>query len=83
MNRPKIILIGGSGHCKACIDVIEAENKFQIEGILDLPIKYGSKILGYKVIGNDDNIPNKSLNIFTSGNNYIYQFFKIYSLFLC
>lgn len=57
MNRPKIILIGGSGHCKACIDVIEAENKFQIEGILDLPIKYGSKILGYKVIGNDDNIP--------------------------
>ncbi len=26
MAKPKIILIGGGGHCKACIDVIENTN---------------------------------------------------------
>lgn len=56
MNKQKIILIGGGGHCKSCIDVIEAESKFQIEGILDLPEKFGNEILGYKVIGNDGDI---------------------------
>ena len=29
--NPKLILIGGGGHCAACIDVIEQENKFEIE----------------------------------------------------
>jgi len=32
----KILLIGGGGHCKSCIDVIEQECKFQIAGIADL-----------------------------------------------
>jgi len=31
----KIILIGGGGHCKSCIDVIENENKYKIIGIID------------------------------------------------
>ncbi len=57
MSKPKIILIGGGGHCKACIDVIEQENKYQIAGIIDVPKKLGQNILGYKVIGNDDDIP--------------------------
>jgi sugar O-acyltransferase (sialic acid O-acetyltransferase NeuD family) len=49
----KIILIGGGGHCKSVIDVIEQENKFNIAGIIDKPNFLGSKILGYKVIGSD------------------------------
>jgi sugar O-acyltransferase (sialic acid O-acetyltransferase NeuD family) len=53
-NRKKIILIGGGGHCKSCIDVIEQEAKYDIVGILDSPTKKGEKILGYEVIGNDD-----------------------------
>ena len=53
----KLILVGGGGHCKSCIDVIEAEGKYQIEGILDLPEKLGKKILKYKIIGNDNDIP--------------------------
>ena len=56
MNKQNIILVGGGGHCKACIDVIEQENKFQIYGILDLPENLGNDILGYKIIGNDDDI---------------------------
>ena len=31
----KIILIGGGGHCKSCIDVIESEKKYTIKGILE------------------------------------------------
>jgi sugar O-acyltransferase (sialic acid O-acetyltransferase NeuD family) len=49
----KIILIGGGGHCKSVIDVIEQEARFEIAGIIDKPEILGSKILGYPVIGND------------------------------
>lgn len=58
MKKKSIILIGGGGHCKSCIDVIEQEGHFTIEGIIDLPEKKGEKILGYPVIGNDDDIEN-------------------------
>lgn len=49
----KIILIGGGGHCKSVIDVIEQEAKFEIAGIVDKSDLLGSNILGYKVIGKD------------------------------
>ena len=49
----KIILIGGGGHCKSVIDVIEQEKKYKISGIVDRPEFLGTNILGYKVIGND------------------------------
>lgn len=51
-----LILIGGGGHCKSCIDVIEFENKFNIIGILDLPINVGNKINNYEIIGIDNDI---------------------------
>jgi len=55
--KEKIILIGGGGHCKACIDVIEQLGKFSIEGILDVPDKLHHKLLGYKIIATDDELP--------------------------
>lgn len=57
MNKNEIILVGGGGHCKSCIDVIESQNKFTITGIIDLPQLLGSEALGYKVIGNDHDLP--------------------------
>ena len=54
----KIILIGGGGHCKACIDVIEQTNKYTIVGIIDMKELIGQKILGYPIIGCDDDILN-------------------------
>tara|TARA_B100000787_G_scaffold169474_1_gene160772 strand:+ start:89 stop:667 length:579 start_codon:yes stop_codon:yes gene_type:complete len=54
----KIILIGGGGHCKSTIDVIEQEARFEIAGIIDKPKLLGSKILGYPVIGNDFDLEN-------------------------
>ena len=51
--KEKIILIGGGGHCSACVDVIEQEGRFAIAGIVDVPEKKQHKILGYSVIGSD------------------------------
>lgn len=62
-----LILIGGGGHCKSVIDVIESEGKFKIVGILDLLPKVGGNVLGYTIIGTDDEIE---------------QFFKLTNNFL-
>ncbi|MCW3805804.1 acetyltransferase [Plebeiibacterium marinum] len=53
----RIILVGGGGHCKSCIDVIEQEGKYKIEGIVDPNEEVGHKILGYPVLGSDDDLP--------------------------
>jgi sugar O-acyltransferase (sialic acid O-acetyltransferase NeuD family) len=53
-----IILIGGGGHCKSVIDVIEQEGRFEIAGIIDKPKLLGSKVLGYSVIGSDSDLDN-------------------------
>ena len=52
--KPELILIGGGGHCRSCIDVIEEECRFKIAGIVDLPEKKGKKVLGYEIIASDD-----------------------------
>ena len=52
----EIILIGGGGHCRSVIDVIEQEGQFKIVGIVDRPELLGTDVLGYSVIGNDANL---------------------------
>jgi sugar O-acyltransferase (sialic acid O-acetyltransferase NeuD family) len=51
--KESIILIGGGGHCRACIDVIEQEGRFTIAGIVDVPEKKQHNVLNYPVIGSD------------------------------
>ena len=51
-----IILIGGGGHCKSVIDVIEYQNEYIIAGIVDQPAMFGNEVLGYKVIADDSGI---------------------------
>ncbi|CAA6827008.1 MAG: 4-amino-6-deoxy-N-Acetyl-D-hexosaminyl-(Lipid carrier) acetyltrasferase [uncultured Sulfurovum sp.] len=55
-NLKKLILVGGGGHCKSCIDVIEQEGQYEITGILDKEELIGQKVLGYEIIGSDDNM---------------------------
>ncbi len=55
-SKKEIILIGGGGHCKACIDVIEQEDCFVIKGIIDAPEKLGQTIMGYPIIDSDNNL---------------------------
>ena len=52
-----LLLIGGGGHCHACIDVIEGEQKYRIAGIV-LPTRGDhADIMGYPVSGADEDLP--------------------------
>ena len=55
--KEEIILVGGGGHCRSCIDVIETCQKYRILGIVDLKENLHKEILGYEIIGTDDDIP--------------------------
>lgn len=52
-----LILIGGGGHCKSAIDVIEAEGSFEVVGITDQKEKIGESINGYEIIAEDARLP--------------------------
>jgi sugar O-acyltransferase (sialic acid O-acetyltransferase NeuD family) len=57
MEKEKLLLIGGGGHCHSCIDVIEDEGKFEIVGIVDLKERVGESVLGHKILGSNEDIP--------------------------
>jgi sugar O-acyltransferase (sialic acid O-acetyltransferase NeuD family) len=52
-----LLLIGGGGHCRSCIDVIEATGRFEIAGIVDFNETSDAARLGYPWLGNDDALP--------------------------
>ncbi len=57
MDKEPIILIGGGGHCRSVIEVIESGGKFEIIGIVDKKERIGDSISGYKIIATDNDIP--------------------------
>ncbi len=56
MAKKDLILVGGGGHCKSCIDVIEAEGTFNIAGIVDVEGKLREKVLDYEIIATDNDL---------------------------
>lgn len=52
----RLILIGGGGHCRSCIDVIESEARYSIHGVLDSSASIGEQVLGYPILGDDNDI---------------------------
>jgi sugar O-acyltransferase (sialic acid O-acetyltransferase NeuD family) len=52
----QILLIGGGGHCISCIDVIETENIYKIKGIILPSLENTNPVLGYKILGTDNDI---------------------------
>jgi len=57
MKKEPIILIGGGGHCKSIIDVIEQQALYEIAGIIDFPEKLGERVFNYEIIGQDSDLP--------------------------
>ena len=52
---PKALVIyGGGGHAKALIELIEAEGKYRVAGVLDDHLAAGSKIFNAPVLGGGD-----------------------------
>lgn len=56
MPEKKILLIGGGGHCRACVDVIEANKAFAIAGIVEQQGSRTTSVMGYPVIGCDNDL---------------------------
>ena len=57
MSALPILLVGAGGHARACIDVIEMEGRFVVAGLTGLSEEIGTKILGYSVLGTDNDLP--------------------------
>lgn len=56
MTKPSILLVGAGGHARSCIDVIEVEGSFEIAGLVGSPEEVGTKVLGYPVLGSDNDL---------------------------
>jgi len=54
---PELLLIGGGGHCRSCIDVIESEGKYKIAGIVNQSGGSREQTLCYDVLGDDEDLP--------------------------
>ena len=52
-----LLLIGGGGHCRSCIDVIEAEGQYRIRGIVQPLSDESDGIFGYSVVGSYEDLP--------------------------
>lgn len=57
MKKNPLLILGAGGHAIACIDVIEAEGKYQVRGILGVSGEEGKDILGYRILGTDEALP--------------------------
>lgn len=54
--KKNVYLVGAGGHCKSCIDVIEAHGGYHIQGLFDATVAEGTTVRGYKVLGSDADI---------------------------
>jgi len=57
MNVMSLLVLGAGGHAASCIDVIEAEGRFTIAGLVGSAAESGKQLLGYAVLGTDADLP--------------------------
>ncbi len=68
MSGKKLVLIGGGGHCKSVLDAAVRSGCFSEIVITDHSIPAGNTILGCKVAGNDELLP----ELFAEGFKYAF-----------
>ena len=56
MSKIPLILVGGGGHCKSCIEVVESTGIYSVYQILDVTERIGQKVLEYEITGSDIDI---------------------------
>lgn len=57
MKKEPLLILGAGGHALACIDVVEAEGRHRILGLVGRPEEIGKKVSGYQVLGSDRELP--------------------------
>ena len=74
--KDRILLFGASDYTSYTIDVLGKQNEYEIFGILDYNISKDDIFYGYKILGNDDDLPEIYKNagikkgIVAIGDNY-------------
>jgi len=51
-----LVLVGGGGHARSCVDVVLSEGRWEIEGIIERDGFDGTSSLGYKILGTDSDL---------------------------
>ena len=54
--KEDLILIGGGGHCRSCIDVIEMDGRFTIRGIVDEKESLDPRPTDYPLLGRAEDL---------------------------
>ena len=52
-----VVLLGGGGHCRSVIDVIEQAGLYSILGVLEKEGFSDSNLMGYPLLGSDQDLP--------------------------
>jgi sugar O-acyltransferase (sialic acid O-acetyltransferase NeuD family) len=52
-----VLILGAGGHAISCIDVIERQAAYAIVGLVDSHAQAITDVLGYPVLGSDDELP--------------------------
>ena len=50
-------IVGSSGHAKVVIDILERRPEYRIAGLFDLPRLVGKEVLGYPILGSEEQLP--------------------------
>ncbi|EKD71484.1 MAG: hypothetical protein ACD_46C00181G0049 [uncultured bacterium] len=57
MDKPSVFILGAGGHAKVLLDCLSLNKNITIRGILDInQLLHGKSILGFPVIGSEDEI---------------------------
>ena len=54
INKKSILVFGGGGHSKMCIEILKHSQSYEIVGIVDSELPINSTVLGVTVFGRDD-----------------------------
>src|ERR1700723_2433009 len=56
-GMPRVVIVVCSGHARVVVDILEMQNRCHIVGLLDSVKPPGTEVLGYQVIGSDEDLP--------------------------
>ena len=66
MSDP-FLLIGCGGHARSLIDVVESSSRWHVLGLVGLPEQVGEEVLGYPVLGCDEDLPLPPRTVISAG----------------
>ena len=55
-KREKLVILGGGGHSKMCIDILNITDEYEVVGVLDSLRDKGEIVSGVEVIGNNSSL---------------------------